>query len=179
MRGLNDCIKENKNKNEVISEKEIIEKIKTYLDIENDGFSGHLEYETVQGLLDLYNKQKEKIQSLTNQLDFIGEQNKYIDRLEYEIKKKDAYIEELENWTKEHPSVISMPEEIREEAEKLGHFADLVTIEEKEYISKDKIREKIKEIKDRRLVEGECELALHGFIREGKIDILKELLEEK
>ena len=99
----------------------------------------------IQGLLDLYNKQKEEIQSLTNQLDFIGEQNKYINRLEYEIKKKDAYIEELENWTKEHPSVIPMPKEIREETEKLGHFADLVTIEEKEYISKDKIRKKLLE----------------------------------
>lgn len=75
MRGLNDCIKKDKNK--VISEKEIIKKIKTYLEIENDGFSGHLESEIVQELLDLYNKQKEEIKELkliTNGYDsYLGE----------------------------------------------------------------------------------------------------------
>lgn len=46
------------------------------------------------------------------------------------------------------------------------------------WVSKNKIREKIEEINNRRIKEGECELALHGFQREAKIDILKELLKE-
>lgn len=113
MRGLNDCIKENKNKNEVISEKEIIEKIKTYLEIEKDGFSGHIESEIVQGLLDLYNKQKEEIEQLKNAeeyaklgketlLDTIHKQQKEIEELNSEfainteIHKRDMRIKELE-----------------------------------------------------------------------------------
>ena len=42
---------------------------------------------------------QEKIDSLENQLEFIGEQNKYIDKLEYRINKTINYIEEY--W-KEH-----------------------------------------------------------------------------
>lgn len=49
---------------------------------------------------------------------------------------------------------------------------------QKDTIWKDKIREKIKEINNRRIEDGQCELALHGFQREAKIDVLKELLEE-
>lgn len=46
-------------------------------------------------------------------------------------------------------------------------------------ISKDKIKAKIEEIQNRRIKDEECELALHGFQREAKIDVLQELLEEE
>ena len=46
------------------------------------------------------------------------------------------------------------------------------------FVSKDKIKQKIEEIKNRRNEEETCELALQGFQREAKIDILKELMEE-
>lgn len=44
-------------------------------------------------------------------------------------------------------------------------------------VPKSKIKEKIEEIKNRRIEDGECELALHGFQREAKIEILQELLD--
>lgn len=47
-----------------------------------------------------------------------------------------------------------------------------------EFISKDKIKEKIKEIENRRIEEGKCELAIYGFQRDAKIEVLQELLEE-
>ena len=43
------------------------------------------------------------------------------------------------------------------------------------YVNKDKIREKIEEIEERD--KNDC-LALHGFQREAKIDVLQELLKE-
>lgn len=46
------------------------------------------------------------------------------------------------------------------------------------YIIKDKIREKIKEIESRRIEDGKCELAIYGFQRDAKIEVLQELLEE-
>ena len=49
----------------------------------------------------------------------------------------------------------------------------------KYYIHKNKIKAKIEEINNRKIKDGECELALHGFQREAKIDVLKELLEEE
>ena len=51
-----------------MTEEEIIEKIKTYLDIENDGFSGNIEPEIVQGLLDLYHKEKNKNSIIKNEI---------------------------------------------------------------------------------------------------------------
>ena len=47
------------------------------------------------------------------------------------------------------------------------------------YISKDKIKAKIEEIQQRRENDGECELALHGFQREAKIEVLQSLLEKE
>lgn len=47
-----------------------------------------------------------------------------------------------------------------------------------DFISKNKIREKIEEIENRRIEEGKCELAIYGFQRDAKIEVLQELLEE-
>lgn len=47
------------------------------------------------------------------------------------------------------------------------------------YISKDKIKAKIEEIEKRRLQDGECELALHEFQREAKLEVLQSLLKEE
>lgn len=68
-----------------MSEEKLIKYLEYILDcLENTGnvtLYADTQKEKIQGLLDLYNKQKEEIQSLTNQLDFIGEQNKYIEEL--------------------------------------------------------------------------------------------------
>ena len=47
-----------------------------------------------------------------------------------------------------------------------------------QFIPKSKVQEKIEEIENRRTEDGECELALHGFQREAKIQVLQELLED-
>lgn len=76
-------------------------------------------------ILDLYNKQKEKIQSLESQLDFIGEQNKYINKIEKEFYKQKEKIKEL----KENQTIFK---EMKEE---------LKPLIKGDYISKDKIKE--------------------------------------
>lgn len=47
------------------------------------------------------------------------------------------------------------------------------------YIHKDRIKAKIEEIEKRRLQDGECELALHEFQREAKLEVLQSLLKEE
>lgn len=46
-------------------------------------------------------------------------------------------------------------------------------------IPKSKIEAKIEEIEKRRLQDGECELALHEFQREAKLEVLQSLLKEE
>jgi hypothetical protein len=92
-----------------MTEEEIIEKIKTYLDIENDGFSGHIEPEIVQALLDLYNKQKEEIEDYKSGYFFTAKQMHYID---------EDYIDKVK--------IIGKIEDL-EEKEKNCHFTGLIT----------------------------------------------------
>lgn len=89
----------------------------------------------IEGLLDLYQKEKEKNKELT-------------EMLEHKI----TYCNELEQ--------------------------DLFENSNNYVINKDKIRQKIEEIENIRNEET-CELALHGFQREAKIEVLQELLEEE
>ena len=58
------------------------------------------------------------------------------------------------------------------------YYKELASKYQANSISKDKIREKIKEIENRRIEEGKCELAIYGFQRDAKIEVLQELLEE-
>ena len=51
-----------------MNEKEIIEKIETFLEIEKNGFSGHLEAETIKGLLDLYKEKQKENQELKKRI---------------------------------------------------------------------------------------------------------------
>ena len=78
---------------------------------------------------------------------------------------------------------IKLGKNIQEFEEIFGNvpIKDLEKIREyikRDYIPKSKVREKIEEIQNRRIKDGECELALHGFQREAKIEALEELLQE-
>lgn len=121
-----------------------------------------LEY-SLNTLLDLYDKQKEEIQSLTNQLDFIGEQNRYIERQTIYLNKLEKELQgeriETEKMQKNYEAVIDKMEY------EIGY----------DYISKNKVRDKIKELEEK---EKNCNFT--GLITECeiKIETLKELLEE-
>ena len=83
------------------------------------------------------------------------------------------------NFTKEQQqaikNLIAENKNLKEENEKiLENSLDVIN----NMIPKSKVREKIKEINNRRIKEGECELALYGFQREAKIEVLEELLQE-
>ncbi len=78
---------------------------------------------------------------------------------------------------------VKIIERQQKEIEKYGQQIDLEFveknfIEKNKVVSKDKIREKLKEIENRRIEEGKCELAIYGFQRDAKIEVLQELLEE-
>lgn len=111
-------------------------------------------------ILNLIEKQQEKIQSLENQLNFIGEQNKYIERQTIYLNKLEKELQgqriEKEKMQKNYESVIDKMEY------EMGY----------NYISKDKIRDKINEIK-----ELQKTLATHEEL-DFQIKILEELLEE-
>lgn len=71
-------------------------------------------------------------------------------------------------------------EELKEKySKKLIEFQKEREWYEKNHISKDKIKAKIEEVQQRRENDGECELALYGFQREAKIEVLQSLLEKE
>lgn len=75
-------------------EKKAIENAKEY--VENEEILSVSTFD-IKLLLNLIDKQQEKIQSLENQLAFIGEQNKYIEKLEKELHKQRKEIEDLKD----------------------------------------------------------------------------------
>lgn len=65
-------------------------------------FRGVSDYkEAIVTILKTLEEKDKKIESLNNQLDFITEQNKYIDKLEKKIKEKDKTINLVFNRLKE------------------------------------------------------------------------------
>ena len=86
-------------------------------------------------------------------------------------------------------TLIAENKELKEEIEKLKINKKFLEKQEIEYIRdraedeinfrwKDKIKAKIEEVQQRRENDGECELPLHGFQREAKIEVLQSLLEK-
>lgn len=89
----------------------------------------------------------------------LDEKNEELDRLQKEIAGKDCLIETLDH-----------NEEVKDEY--IKHLEEKT----RNSITKDKIREKIEEIKTR--MNDDC-LALHEFQRIAKIDVLQNLLKEE
>lgn len=85
-------------------------------------------------------------------------------------------LEDLEDNTEELKILLKEEKEKNYSLKKQIKLMQSINITEN-FVEKSKIRQKIEEIKNRKNEET-CELALHGFQREAKIDILQELLEE-
>lgn len=117
----------------------------------------------------------------------MSEEKEAIDYLKNDVvywldKGKDFVVIDIGENEKLH-SILNLidkqKKEIEELKEKNKNLIFQLKDEEKELIEvTDKIREKIKEIENRRIEEGKCELAIYGFQRDAKIEVLQELLEE-
>lgn len=92
------------------------------------------------------------------------------------VEKQSKEIEELKTISEYREKIIkglglkTLPKTIT-------GFRELIENNDKKW--EDKIKAKIEEIEKRRLQDGECELALHGFQREAKIEVLQSLLEKE
>ena len=98
----------------------------------------------VKVVLNLVDKQQEKIQSLESQLDFIGEQNKYINKLEKEFYRQKNDKKKMARAIKYLGTNFKITED--EIIELCCEESEAVTQEQldklsKEYISKDTIKE--------------------------------------
>lgn len=106
---------------------------------------------------------------IVNDLDLFIEKDTACRTLSRRIK----YLE------KENENLYFENDRLRNKQVQVTNIIEPKDITLKNYISEDKIREKIKEIESRRIEEGKCELAIYGFQRDAKIEVLQELLEEK
>jgi len=155
-----------------LAEKKIIKRIDYILDKANYlDFEGKKEYisfkrEYLQDLFDLCKKQQKEIQSLESQLDFIGEQNIYIERQTIYLNKLEKELQgeriETEKMQKNYEAVIDKMEY------EMGY----------EYISKDKIKEVLEKERKKQKERDDISLALHSQYISLIDKIKKQLLEE-
>lgn len=140
-----------------MSEEEIIKEIESLSPSE----------QAIQGILDLYNKEKEQnrvsINSINDLMKECNQENKRCAELAIELDKEKEKNKELEE---ENDTLRVIKKGFLK-----GQHSNCV--------QKEKIQEKIKNIKERRDIDGACETALAGFQREAKLDVLQELLEER
>ena len=106
---------------------------------------------------------------IVNDLDLFIEKDTACRTLSRRIK----YLE------KENENLYFENDRLRNKQVQVTNIIEPKDITLKNYISEDKIREKIKEIESRRIEEEKCELAIYGFQRDAKIEVLQELFEEK
>lgn len=96
-----------------------------------------------------------------------------INRQQKEIEKRLKEIDSL------YKMMSAKDERIEHLTELINKYNDMQYIRkvEEKYISKDKIKEKIKELEEP-LKKGQCLTVIQGFVREGNLILLKELLGE-